>query len=212
MAEVGCLRNGNFQNLEVASVFMQGGNKLKVAGYQSITTTAAAETTAASTLTANGIHFLAVDAVADVSTNTETITLPAAGAGINVGDFFTFVVIRASTAAVGFTITTATNDKIVGVVDVVHVTNTTVVSLANRQNTDGDPRDENNIDYAGQCDATGVDSIVLRGGTGDNAGEAGSVLTLTYAGNPDGTNAMYIATGRLISSDPDGTNAGTFTN
>ena len=115
MAESGCLKDASFQNLEVVSTFVQGGNKLKVAGYRLITTTAAGETTGPSDLLANGVHFLAVDAVGAVGVNTETITLATAGAGLEVGDFFTFVVVRASTTGAGFTITTATNDKIVGV-------------------------------------------------------------------------------------------------
>jgi len=209
MGEVGCLKDGNFQNLEVSSTFMQGGNLLKVAGYKLITSTAAGGATAAADLKPNGIHFCAVDAAANVAANNMTITLPTAGAGIKSGDFFTFVITRGSTHATGFTITTAAADKILGVVDVIHVTAADVISLANRQNTDGAARDENNMDFAGNCTDAGINSVVLRQAA-NHAGGAGSIITLTYVGNPDGTNAIYLATGRLVSIDPDGTNAAVF--
>ena len=211
MGEIGCLKDGNFQNLE-ASTIMQGGNLLKVAGYTNITATAAdasADVAAGGDLTANGIHFLAVNSAANVATFRRIITLPAAGIGLNVGDYFTFVVVRGSADAVGFTITTSAADKIVGLVEVAHVTNSTVVSQANRTNTDAAARDENNIDYAGQVDVVGSNSIVLVDDA-NGAGTTGGKLTLTYAGKPDGVNAMYFATGRLVSDDVAGTSAGVF--
>jgi hypothetical protein len=212
MAEVGCLKDGNFQNLEVTSTFMQGGNAFKVAGYQLITTTADAETTAGSALTPNGIHFLAVDAAGDVGTNNETITLPAAGVGLNIGDFFTFVVVRASTHATGFTITTATADKIVGVCELRSVAATAIVADATARGG-ASTAVTNNLDLVGDISAAGVNSIVLDGGSGANvAGAAGTQITLTYVGNPDalGANAMYYVSGIITSVDPNGTGATTF--
>ena len=212
MAEVGCLKDGNFQNLEVSSTLMQGGNVLKVAGYQLITTTGAGETTAGSDLTPNGIHFLAVDAAGDVAANNETITLPAAGTGLNIGDFFTFVVVRASTHATGFTITTAADDKIVGVCELRSVAAAAIVADATARG--GASRAVTNIlDLVGDISAAGVNKIVLDGGSGtDVAGAAGTQITLTYVGNPDGTNAMYYVSGTITSIDPNGTAATTFSN
>jgi len=212
MAEVGCLKDGNFQNLEVSSTLMQGGNVLKVAGYQLITTTGAGETTAGSDLTPNGIHFLAVDAAGDVAANNETITLPAAGTGLNIGDFFTFVVVRASTHATGFTITTAADDKIVGVCELRSVAAAAIVADATARGG-ASTAVTNNLDLVGDISAAGVDKIVLDGGSGtDVAGAAGTQITLTYVGNPDGTNAMYYVSGTITSIDPNGTAATTFAN
>ena len=212
MAEVGCLKDGNFQNLEVSSTLMQGGNVLKVAGYQLITTTGAGETTAGSDLTPNGIHFLAVDAAGDVAANNETITLPAAGTGLNIGDFFTFVVVRASTHATGFTITTAADDKIVGVCELRSVAAAAIVADATARGG-ASTAATNNLDLVGDISAAGVDKIVLDGGSGtDDAGAAGTQITLTYVGNPDGTNAMYYVSGTITSIDPNGTAATTFAN
>ena len=210
MGEVGCLKDGNFQNLEVSSTFMQGGNLLKVAGYKQITSTGAGGVTAAADLKPNGIHFCAVSDPAQVNAYNMTITLPTAGEGLKIGDFLTFVITRGSGHATGFTITTDGADKIVGLVDVIHVTSPDVVSISNRQNTDGAARDENNIDYAGNLEAAGKDSVVLRQADGNHAGSTGSIITLTFVGKPDGANAIYLATGRLVSIDPDGTNAATF--
>ena len=211
MAESGCLKDASFQNLEVASTFVQGGNKLKVAGYKLITTTAAAETTGPTGLLANGIHFLAVDKAADVGTNTETITLATKGAGLEVGDFFTFVVVRASTAAGGFTITTAADDKIVGVCELRSIAAAAILQDATKRGgkTEGD---SNNLGLCGDITAAGVNSIVLRGGDNGtaNAGAAGTQITLTYVGKPDGTNAMYYCTGTVVTLDPDSTTADTF--
>lgn len=210
MAEVGCLKDGNFQNLEVSSTLMQGGNVLKVAGYQLISTTGTGETTDAPDLTPNGIHFLAVDAAAAVAANNETITLPAAGTGLNIGDFFTFVVVRASTHTTGFTITTAANDKIVGVCELRSVANVAIVADATARGG-ASTAVTNNLDLVGDISAAGVDSIVLDGGSGENvAGAAGTQITLTYVGNPDGTNAMYYVSGTITSVDPNGTAATTF--
>lgn len=210
MAEVGCLKDGNFQNLEVTSTFMQGGNAFKVAGYQLITTTAAGENTAGSDLTPNGIHFLAVDVAADVAANNKTITLPAAGTGLNIGDFFTFVVVRASTHATGFTITTATDDKIVGVCELRSVASTAITADATARGG-ASTAAVNNLDLVGDISAAGVNSIVLDGGSGaDVAGAAGTQITLTYVGNPDGTNAMYYVSGTITSVDPNGTAETTF--
>lgn len=212
MAEVGCLKDGNFQNLEVSSTLMQGGNVLKVAGYQLITTTGAGETTAGSDLTPNGIHFLAVDAAGDVAANNETITLPAAGTGLNIGDFFTFVVVRASTHATGFTITTAADDKIVGVCELRSVAAAAIVADATARGG-ASTAVTNNLDLVGDISAAGVNKIVLDGGSGtDVAGAAGTQITLTYVGNPDGTNAMYYVSGTITSIDPNGTAATTFAN
>ena len=212
MAEVGCLKDGNFQNLEVSSTLMQGGNVLKVAGYQLITTTGAGETTAGSDLTPNGIHFLAVDAAGDVAANNETITLPAAGTGLNIGDFFTFVVVRASTHATGFTITTAADDKIVGVCELRSVAAAAIVADATARGG-ASTAATNNLDLVGDISAAGVNKIVLDGGSGtDVAGAAGTQITLTYVGNPDGTNAMYYVSGTITSIDPNGTAATTFAN
>ena len=212
MAEVGCLKDGNFQNLEVSSTLMQGGNVLKVAGYQLITTTGAGETTAGSDLTPNGIHFLAVDAAGDVAANNETITLPAAGTGLNIGDFFTFVVVRASTHATGFTITTAADDKIVGVCELRSVADAAIVADPTARGG-ASTAVTNNLDLVGDISAAGVNKIVLDGGSGtDVAGAAGTQITLTYVGNPDGTNAMYYVSGTITSIDPNGTAATTFAN
>ena len=212
MAEVGCLKDGNFQNLEVSSTLMQGGNVLKVAGYQLITTTGAGETTAGSDLTPNGIHFLAVDAAGDVAANNETITLPAAGTGLNIGDFFTFVVVRASTHATGFTITTAADDKIVGVCELRSVAAAAIVADATARGG-ASTAVTNILDLVGDISAAGVNKIVLDGGSGtDVAGAAGTQITLTYVGNPDGTNAMYYVSGTITSIDPNGTAATTFAN
>ena len=212
MAEVGCLKDGNFQNLEVSSTLMQCGNVLKVAGYQLITTTGAGETTAGSDLTPNGIHFLAVDAAGDVAANNETITLPAAGTGLNIGDFFTFVVVRASTHATGFTITTAADDKIVGVCELRSVAAAAIVADATARGG-ASTAVTNNLDLVGDISAAGVNKIVLDGGSGtDVAGAAGTQITLTYVGNPDGTNAMYYVSGTITSIDPNGTAATTFAN
>ena len=202
----------NFQNLEVSSTLMQGGNVLKVAGYQLITTTGAGETTAGSDLTPNGIHFLAVDAAGDVAANNETITLPAAGTGLNIGDFFTFVVVRASTHATGFTITTAADDKIVGVCELRSVAAAAIVADATARGG-ASTAVTNNLDLVGDISAAGVNKIVLDGGSGtDVAGAAGTQITLTYVGNPDGTNAMYYVSGTITSIDPNGTAATTFAN
>ena len=212
MAEVGCLKDGNFQNLEVSSTLMQGGNVLKVAGYQLITTTGAGETTAGSDLTPNGINFLAVDAAGDVAANNETIKLPAAGTGLNIGDFFTFVVVRASTHATGFTITTAADDKIVGVCELRSVAAAAIVADATARGG-ASTAVTNNLDLVGDISAAGVNKIVLDGGSGtDVAGAAGTQITLTYVGNPDGTNAMYYVSGTITSIDPNGTAATTFAN
>ena len=212
MAEVGCLKDGNFQNLEVSSTLMQGGNVLKVAGYQLITTTGAGETTAGSDLTPNGIHFLAVDAAGDVAANNETITFPAAGTGLNIGDFYTFVVVRASTHATGFTITTAADDKIVGVCELRSVAAAAIVADATARGG-ASTAVTNNLDLVGDISAAGVNKIVLDGGSGtDVAGAAGTQITLTYVGNPDGTNAMYYVSGTITSIDPNGTAATTFAN
>jgi hypothetical protein len=210
MAEVGCLKDGNFQNLEVASTFMQGGNAFKVAGYQLITTTAASETTAGSALTPNGIHFLAVDAAGDVATNNETITLPEAGTGLSIGDFFTFVVVRASTQAVGFTITTESNDKLVGVCELRSLAAAAIVSDATKRGGATDAA-VNTTGLVGDVSAAGVDSIILDGdSSGDCAGAAGTQITITYTGKPDGTNAMYYVTGVITTLDVNSTCAGTF--
>ena len=212
MAEVGCLKDGNFQNLEVSSTLMQGGNVLKVAGYQLITTTGAGETTAGSDLTPNGIHFLAVDAAGDVAANNETITLPAAGTGLNIGDFFTFVVVRASTHATGFTIITAADDKIVGVCELRSVAAAAIVADATARGG-ASTAVTNNLDLVGDISAAGVNKIVLDGGSGtDVAGAAGTQITLTSVRNPDGTNAMYYVSGTITSIDPNGTAATTFAN
>ena len=210
MAESGCLRDASFQNLDVSSTLMQGGNKLKVAGYKLITTTAAGDTTAASALTPNGVHFLAVDAAGDVGTNSETITLPAAGTGLDIGDFFTFVVVRASNTAVGFTITTAADDKIVGVCELRSVAAAAIEEHITDRGAVGTAA-TNHLGLCGDISATGVDSIVLNGSnSGDVAGAAGTQITLTYVGNPDGTNAMYYCTGTIVTLHVASTSAGTF--
>jgi hypothetical protein len=210
MAESGCLRDASFQNLDVSSTLMQGGNKLKVAGYKLITTTAAGEETLASALTPNGVHFLAVDAAGDVAANNETITLPAAGTGLDIGDFFTFVVVRASTHATGFTITTAANDKIVGVCELRSVAADAITQHAAKRGGATDAL-VNNLGLCGDISATGVDSIVLNGSnSGDVAGAAGTQITLTYVGNPDGTNAMYYCTGTIVTLHLASTSQGTF--
>jgi len=210
MGEVGCLNDGIFQNLEVSSTFMQAGNKLKVAGYQLITTTGAGETVAASTLTPNGIHFLAVDVAGDIATNNSTITLPTAGAGLDIGDFFTFVVVRASTQATGFTITTASADKLTGVCRLRSITTGAIVEDATKRGGATDAA-VNTSGFVGDITAAGVNNIVLDGhNDNDCAGAGGTHITITYTGNPDGTNAMYYVTGVITTLDINSTGAACF--
>ena len=52
--------------------------------------------------------------------------------------------------------------------------------------------------------------MTSRDNANDHAGAAGTQITLTYVGNPDGTNAMYYCTGTVVTLMPNSTTAGTF--
>jgi hypothetical protein len=101
MGEVGCLKDGNFQNLETAELHLNG-NRLNTTTYVSIGGIAAeVQNIVATDLTKNAVNIINGNGTDHGS----TITLPSkaeiATLGLVVGDFYTFVVGSQSTASGG---------------------------------------------------------------------------------------------------------------
>ena len=110
MGEVGCLKDGNFQNLETQDLLLDG-NRLNTTKYVSIGDNTAADIPILATgLTKNAVHIINGNG----GNHGTTITLPSkaeiATFGLVIGDFYTFVVGSESTRAIGHTI--RTDDKV----------------------------------------------------------------------------------------------------
>lgn len=197
MAESGCLKDGNFQNLQAQqlqlatstlSAPLESSGKLVVH-----TTDAALDLNAAD-------HANSIVVLAKTPTQARLIKLPALST-MKAGEKIVFVVAEAMAnhASNTFTIqelTTADTNKIIGCVTVV---------------TGGDAATGTNVTnlVATHGDAVGVTNIILSEATASNvAGAAGSVITLTCVGN---ATKYWLVSGIMKSLDPNSTGAGIFT-
>ena len=132
MAETGCMKDANFQNLEAQQI-MLGNNTLRVSGFVSLDDGGTnAEAVAATGLTPNAVHILG----GNLTGGTITVTLPTGAANVpNVGDFYTFLIGIKSTTGHTIQIGTA-NDKIVGAVKYIRVPATGLATAGGTLGTD----------------------------------------------------------------------------
>jgi hypothetical protein len=197
MGEIGCLKDGNFQNLE-ASTIMLGNSTLRVAGFVNIGTAGGvAQTTAATSLVKNSVHIINGDID---GTDSMTVTLPALAEVPAVGDFYTFLLACKSelTAGTGngHTIKLPAagpgGGNMFGAVKLCRVP---VAGTALADTTaDGQTIDVRVSPVPGTDEMIEMQSDDATGG-----GEAGSWITCTFMGLTDGTNPSWYITGEIIS-------------
>jgi hypothetical protein len=210
MAETGCLKDGNFQNLET-EVLEVNGNRLRVSSYVTLGATGSGNTAVAATsLTKNAVHILNGN-LTDASTK---VILPSkaqcASFGLVAGDFYTFVVGLRSTAAIGHTISTDAADDtsgagayLLGGVRLIRAAS----GVANAASGNSAPTEFSSI-----WPVTATDEMVVM--DADDAvggGEAGSWVTFRYVGNI-GANSIpgWMLSGEIISVTPASTGAACF--
>jgi hypothetical protein len=210
MAEVGCVKDGNFQNLETNNLFLSG-NSLLTSTYVSIGGIADDQVAVAATgLTKNAIHVIN----GNLTTAGTKIILPSkaqvATFGLEIGDFYTFVVGVRSTRAGGHQISTDAADDgggagayLLGGVKLVRAAS----GVANAASGNNQPIEVSNI-WA----VTGTDEMVVM--DADDAvggGEAGSFVTFRYLGNI-GANSIpgWMLNGEIISTTAATTGVATF--
>ena len=186
MGEVGCLKDGNFQNLEASSI-MLGTNSL-VAPIESsglITIDAGDGSEVDVTLTnadAGRIYIFTTN----LTDSAKVINLPALST-MNIGDQILFVV--ATTMAGNTATITAEGAKIIG-----------TVGLAN-----GDVDGGTSFSFKTVGTGPAKTNIVLTGATTDNAaGSAGTKILLTVVGEK----SHWLVSGMAMSADVTTTNTG----
>lgn len=208
MAESGCLKDGNFQNLEAQQI-MLGNNSLRIAGFVNIGTPGGgAQTTAATALSKNSVHIINGDID---GTDSMTVTLPALAEVPSVGDFYTFFLACKSelTAATGngHTIKLPAagpgGGNMFGAVKLCRIP-ATGIALADTT-ADGQTIDVRISPVPGTDEMIEMQSNDATGG-----GEPGSWITCTYMGLTDGTNPGWYITGEIISKTAASTGNTTF--
>ena len=209
MAEVGCLKDGNFQNLQAQQI-MLGNNTIRISGFVNLDSGGGdAEAVAATGLTKNAVHIIG----GDLTNGAVTVTLPTTTAVPDVGDFYTFLIGGKSTAAGGHVIRCgAATDKIVGAVQYIRIP-ATGLATANFGTTAAANDQTNAVYITPNHDTTTDDQINLDADIADGGGVEGSWVTFTYIGTPlttDGTLFTWYVTGQIISVDPNGTGAAVF--
>jgi len=203
MAESGCMKSGNFQNLEAQQIVL-GGNTLKVAGFVNIDNGGAdANAVAATGLTVNAVHIIGGNG----TTGATIVTLPDVDNVPNVGDFYTFLIGEPSTAADGHHIRTASagvaGGILVGSLEYIRYNTETGLALAKFGST-GAANDQTSAVYIAPVKGTS-EMICLDSDIADGGGLAGSWVTVTYIGTPDKTNPTWYINGQVFSIDPNGT-------
>jgi hypothetical protein len=207
MAEVGCLRDANFQNLNAQQI-MLGNNTLRVAGFVNLDSGGDdALAVPATGLTANSVHIIGGNGTGGAV----TVTLPTGTAVPNVGDFYTFLIGAQSTTGHEITIGAAT-DKLVGGLQYIRVPATGLASAV--ISAAGAATVETNAVYiTPNQNTTTDDRVFLDANAADGGGVEGTWITFTYIGTPyttDGTLHTWYMAGQIITIDPNGTGAGVF--
>ena len=206
MAEAGCLRDANFQNLQAQQI-MLGNNSLRVAGFVSLNSGAtAAVTVPATSLTANSVHIIGGDGAAAgaAAGGAVSVTLPSGTAVPNVGDFYTFL-IGAKSINTGHRIILGdtTNDKLVGGLQYIRVPNTGEIVGAAQNAVYITPNQSTTTDHR----------IVLDADLDNSGGVEGTWITFTYIGTPwttNGSEHTWYISGQVISDDVDGDGTAVF--
>jgi len=220
MAEVGCLKDGNFQNLET-KVLEVNGNALKVSGYVTIGGTAAGSTTFGTVhdvafgraLTKNAVHIINGAAAANATT---IITLPTAAQissyGIEVGDFYTFVVgVSAASAGHVIKLDAAPSNGAGGYM---------IGNIRLVRGLLGAADAASGVSVAGELSAVyavyGTDEKIsmISGGDPANGGREGSYVTCRYIGSlgllTSGGNPHWLISGEVITDIAASTGADIF--
>jgi len=205
MAEVGCLKDGNFQNLETNGLHV-GGRPLRAAAYTNLGTVGAgkagANLIAATSLTPNAVHVIIGNGAAD----SVVVTMPALAAVPALGTFYTFVLGARSTStdsgADGHTIKLPAAGPgggwLCGSVRLVRAT----AGAAHASNT---------TELVHVFPLSGTDEMIhMQSNDAVGGGEPGSFVTLTYIGLVDGTNPGWFVDGTIVSSTIASTGANSF--
>ena len=188
MGEVGCLKDGNFQNLETQQL-MLGGSRIDASLESSGILQIDAAATGAIEFAKNSILFMSA-----VNTDARTITLPELST-LQDGDKFLFIIGIAMNGGVtaGHTlqISTAGTDgpKIVGSVMLSHTGVDTATIYSDKMISTGPPK---------------TNIVCTEGATDGDVGAVGTKLLLTVVGG----STHFLLSGIAMSNDVDGTNAG----
>jgi len=205
MGEVGCLKDGNFQNLETNGLFV-GGRSLRAAAYSNLGTigdaAAAGNLIPATSLTENGVHII----IGNGTTDKVTVTMPALAAVPAIGTFYTFVLGARSTTANGggnghtikLPAAGAGGGWLCGSVRLVRATG-------------GAAHASNTTELVHIFPLSGTDEMIeMQSDDATGGGEPGSFITLTYIGLVDGTNPGWFVDGTIVSSTVASTGATSF--
>ena len=196
MAEVGCLKDGHFQNLESSSIMLGTASlvaPVETTGKIVFDSSASGAVTMTAATHANSIYFLG-----KTPSGARAITLPALST-MNAGDKIVFIVVEESgTGSNIVTISEKASDdtnKIIGTVTVV----TGGAADANSKLTDL---------IATSGDGVGVTNVLLSADTsGDDAGSQGTNLVFTCVGS---TTKYWLISGIVKTMDPNSTCATLF--
>ena len=188
MGEVGCLKDGNFQNLETQQL-MLGGSRIDASLESSGALQLDAVANGAIAFAKNSILYMSV-----INDDARTITLPELST-LQDGDKFLFIIGVAMNGGVNsahtLTISTGGTDgaKIIGAVMLSHTATSTALLASNKMIATGVPRT----------------SIVCTEGTTDgDVGAVGTKLLLTVVGG----STHFLLSGIAMSKDVVDNNAG----